>query len=73
MSAIDSPAVLAARLTGTRRAFLAFLSDADAEHVGLHRAEVYLSAEGLIDWQRGPLAGDVTAYARAEVAVGGAA
>lgn len=70
---IDSPTVVAARLTGSRRAFLAFLSDADAEHVTEHRAEVMVDPSGRIAWDSTPLPGDVTAWHRAEVAVGGAA
>lgn len=73
-TAIDTPAIRAARLTGARRAFLEMLIDADLErNVRPDRAKVYLTAEGMIDWQRSPLPGAVIDYARAEVALGGAA
>ncbi|HLV04294.1 MAG TPA: hypothetical protein VKY79_06945 [Actinomycetaceae bacterium] len=73
MSAIDSPAVVAARLTGRRRAFLSFLSDADHQYVRAYRGEVFLTPAGLVDWSISPLPGDVTAYGHAEAALGGAA
>lgn len=74
MSAVDSPTVLAARLTGRRRAFLAFLSDGDPlDYTRAYRGETFLDAAGLIDWHTTPLPGDVTAWHGAEPAVGGAA
>lgn len=71
MSAVDSPTVLAARLTGRRRAFLSFLSDADHQYVRAHRGEVFLTPSGLVDWSSSPLPGDVTAWHGAEAALGG--
>ncbi|MEE6286571.1 hypothetical protein V2J52_02760 [Georgenia sp. MJ173] len=77
MSDVDSPAILAARLTGTRRAFLASLSDGDgAATLTYRRADrggVFLTPAGLVDWSTSPLPGDATAWRGAEPAVGGAA
>lgn len=70
---IDTRAVVAARLTGQRRAFLSYLSDGDAEDVTAHRAGVLIGSDGVIDWGSSPLAGSVVAYRRAEAALGGAA
>lgn len=70
---IDYPAAAAARLTGQRRAFLAHLSDADRRTAQTDRATTMLTPAGLIDWQASLLPGDVTAYAAADIAVGGAA
>lgn len=73
MSAIDSPAVVAARLTGRRRAFIEHLSDADRQTAQADRAVTMLTPAGLIDWQHSLQPGDVTAYGRAEANLGGAA
>ncbi|MGC0144427.1 hypothetical protein [Pseudactinotalea sp. Z1732] len=71
-----SPGALAAALSGSRRAWLSILSDADFNTVSPDgdpdRAKVTIR-DGLIDWSTTTLAGDVSAYPLAPVAVGGAA
>ena len=71
-----SPGARAAALSGSRGAWLAILSDADFNRVNPDgdpdRSRVMIRG-GLIDWSTTTLAGDVSAYPRAEVAVGGAA
>lgn len=72
MSALDYPATVAARLTGRRRAFLAFLSDGDPlDYTRAYRGETFLDDAGLVDWATTPLPGDVTAWHGAEAALGG--
>lgn len=77
-SAIDSPVVIAARLTGTRRAFISYLVDGDLAtvirrpgQIGVGRADIMVDPRGRIVWESSPLSGSVTAYAGAEFALDG--
>lgn len=79
-SAIDSPAVIAARLTGTRRAYVSCLVDGDLATVvrrlgqigvGPARADIMVNPGGRLVWETSPLPGSVAAYAGAEFTLGG--
>ena len=75
----DSPRIQAARLAGSRSAFLStIVSDADlvAQVPGYtdHRAWTMIDPDtGLIDWSTTPYPGDVSEYPRAAAVLGGAA